>query len=566
MRLPQLQRPLQAAVMAGGYRPVLAGFALPTRPAIPTAQTLRVGDGGVDGRRYASVKSQGAYRIPNKKTIAKKLGAKRSGDQFVIPGNIIFKQRGTIWHAGFNAIRGRDHTIHAAATGYVKYYRDPSLHPDKQYIGVAFNKEDKLPYPKNEPRRRKLGMVAHVRKTGAGPRPAISDSGIPNRVLRKAGLYNIEVLERRLWNAEKSREIKEAEARNAKAAKLAMAGLSATTASPAPVTATPVADASSTMTTTTTNTSVETPPAVIDTAGVTSPDAFANAVATKPRGTDAEAPPAVLEPPVVTSPDAFATAVATKTSGPAYTVTKKRGRTIYTPKGMSTGQPEPAKAVTTGEFLQKSWQERRRTKVLLLNPRNYSYAESNAAIGRLSSKTMYTPPWKLGGRKSRFRSRHKRMVAKIVKRKSDKALVRAEREKERIAQEKKRAEKLAKQRARGRKAEEQAAAAAAEKQAAQAAEVAAAPEAQASESSAEVKEAANTAETQQSAEPVLATETEKPIEAKETAQPTETKESSQAVEAKQTEDAVAKEEEKPVVATKTEEPREIDESDKPDKP
>lgn len=75
--------------MAGGYRPVLASFALPTRPMIPTAQTLRVGDaaaGGaaVEGRRYASVKSQGAYRIPNKKTIAKKLGAKRSGGTFAV--------------------------------------------------------------------------------------------------------------------------------------------------------------------------------------------------------------------------------------------------------------------------------------------------------------------------------------------------------------------------------------------------------------------------------------------------------------------------------------------------
>lgn len=37
------------------------------------------GNGVVEGRRYASVKSQGAYRIPNKKTIGKKLGAKKSG-------------------------------------------------------------------------------------------------------------------------------------------------------------------------------------------------------------------------------------------------------------------------------------------------------------------------------------------------------------------------------------------------------------------------------------------------------------------------------------------------------
>lgn len=37
----------------------------------------------MEGRRYASVKSQGAYRIPNKKTIAKKLGAKKSGGRFL---------------------------------------------------------------------------------------------------------------------------------------------------------------------------------------------------------------------------------------------------------------------------------------------------------------------------------------------------------------------------------------------------------------------------------------------------------------------------------------------------
>lgn len=86
MRLPQLQRPLQAACIHGGYRPVLASFALPIRPTIPTAQALRPAERGglVEGRRYASVKSQGAYRIPNKKTIAKKLGAKKSGGMFCL--------------------------------------------------------------------------------------------------------------------------------------------------------------------------------------------------------------------------------------------------------------------------------------------------------------------------------------------------------------------------------------------------------------------------------------------------------------------------------------------------
>lgn len=81
MRLTQLQRPLQAAALHGGYRPGLTGFSLPIRPAVVPSILPAAADAirKVEGRRYASVKSQGAYRIPNKKTIAKKLGAKRSG-------------------------------------------------------------------------------------------------------------------------------------------------------------------------------------------------------------------------------------------------------------------------------------------------------------------------------------------------------------------------------------------------------------------------------------------------------------------------------------------------------
>lgn len=104
----------------------------------------------------------------------------------MIPGNILYKQRGTIWHAGENTILGRDHTIHAAVAGYVKYYRDPARHPDRQYIGVVFSKDDKLPYPPNSPRVRRLGMVAVPRKTAETAAPTLSTSGIPLKVVRKA--------------------------------------------------------------------------------------------------------------------------------------------------------------------------------------------------------------------------------------------------------------------------------------------------------------------------------------------------------------------------------------------
>ncbi|KAF2496544.1 hypothetical protein BU16DRAFT_525702 [Lophium mytilinum] len=81
-------------------------------------------------------------------------------EEYVIPGNIIFRQRGTGWFAGENCAMGRDHTIYATEAGFVKYYRDPLKHPNRQYIGVAFKRTESLPYPPNAARRRRLNMLA----------------------------------------------------------------------------------------------------------------------------------------------------------------------------------------------------------------------------------------------------------------------------------------------------------------------------------------------------------------------------------------------------------------------
>lgn len=104
-------------------------------------------------------------------------------DQFVIPGNILYKQRGTLWWPGENCKMGRDHTIHAMATGYVKYYRDPAKHPDRKYIGVVFNKEDTLPYPRHAERKRRLNMTTYTIRPSV-PEPELSTSGIPIQVTR----------------------------------------------------------------------------------------------------------------------------------------------------------------------------------------------------------------------------------------------------------------------------------------------------------------------------------------------------------------------------------------------
>ncbi|KAI1348399.1 ribosomal L27 protein-domain-containing protein [Xylaria sp. FL0043] len=186
MRVTQLRRPLVAAT-SGITRST-------TTPTIRHVQDvfaqLRIGAGAtnanavVEGRRHASVKSQGAYKLRDSSTIPKKLGAKKTGDSYVITGNIIYKQRGTIWYPGENCGMGRDHTIYALASGYVKYYRDPAKHPKRQYIGVVFDKADKLPYPQNAMRKRKLNMVA-APIPPPQTQPELSASGIPNQIVRQ---------------------------------------------------------------------------------------------------------------------------------------------------------------------------------------------------------------------------------------------------------------------------------------------------------------------------------------------------------------------------------------------
>lgn len=52
---------------------------------------------------------------------SKRLGVKKFGGEYVIPGNIIVRQRGTKFHAGANVGIGRDFTIFAKAEGVVVF-------------------------------------------------------------------------------------------------------------------------------------------------------------------------------------------------------------------------------------------------------------------------------------------------------------------------------------------------------------------------------------------------------------------------------------------------------------
>jgi large subunit ribosomal protein L27 len=54
---------------------------------------------------------------------AQRLGVKRYGGEYVVPGNIIIRQRGTQFHPGNNVGMGKDHTIFATIEGYVVFER-----------------------------------------------------------------------------------------------------------------------------------------------------------------------------------------------------------------------------------------------------------------------------------------------------------------------------------------------------------------------------------------------------------------------------------------------------------
>ena len=53
----------------------------------------------------------------------RRLGVKKFGDEQVIAGNIIIRQRGTKMKPGRNVGLGRDHTIFALVAGHVKFER-----------------------------------------------------------------------------------------------------------------------------------------------------------------------------------------------------------------------------------------------------------------------------------------------------------------------------------------------------------------------------------------------------------------------------------------------------------
>jgi large subunit ribosomal protein L27 len=66
-------------------------------------------------------KKAGGSSRNGRDSAGRRLGVKCFGDETVVSGNIIVRQRGTKYHPGQNVGMGRDHTIFATTDGKVRF-------------------------------------------------------------------------------------------------------------------------------------------------------------------------------------------------------------------------------------------------------------------------------------------------------------------------------------------------------------------------------------------------------------------------------------------------------------
>jgi len=65
---------------------------------------------------------------------SKRLGVKIFGGQAIVTGNIIIRQRGTVYHPGKNVGVGRDFTLFALTDGVVAFRKGRN---DRTYVSVT---------------------------------------------------------------------------------------------------------------------------------------------------------------------------------------------------------------------------------------------------------------------------------------------------------------------------------------------------------------------------------------------------------------------------------------------
>ncbi|MBT8471310.1 MAG: 50S ribosomal protein L27 [Marinicaulis sp.] len=66
-------------------------------------------------------KKAGGSSRNGRDSAGRRLGVKKFGNELVVPGNILVRQRGTKFHAGANVGMGKDHTLFALTGGRVAF-------------------------------------------------------------------------------------------------------------------------------------------------------------------------------------------------------------------------------------------------------------------------------------------------------------------------------------------------------------------------------------------------------------------------------------------------------------
>ncbi len=77
-------------------------------------------------------KKAGGSSRNGRDSAGRRLGVKKFGNEKVIAGNIIVRQRGTKYCAGKNVGMGRDHTLFALVEGIVTFH----VSGHRQYVSV----------------------------------------------------------------------------------------------------------------------------------------------------------------------------------------------------------------------------------------------------------------------------------------------------------------------------------------------------------------------------------------------------------------------------------------------
>jgi large subunit ribosomal protein L27 len=131
----------------------------------------------------------GGATSQTKNMVGKRLGVKKFAGQEVKNGNILVRQRGSVFHAGKNAKMARDFSIYAIADGFVSFRRMTGSKRQQYFMDVLPEREGvkddaKLvaaPVEKSEAK-----TVAKVAKKPTEKKAPVVKTPVNKKALKKA--------------------------------------------------------------------------------------------------------------------------------------------------------------------------------------------------------------------------------------------------------------------------------------------------------------------------------------------------------------------------------------------